>query len=66
MEVAQLLLAGPGGVIENLDEFFSQRLGLPASVVDPIDSLAIEMDDEMSPAQRSGLATVLGLGLREV
>lgn len=66
MEVAQLLLAGAGSAIGNLDEFFSQRLGLPASVIDPVDSLAIEMDEELSPTQRSGLATVLGLGLREV
>ena len=66
MEVAQLLLAGPGSAIGNLDEFFAQRLGLPASVVDPVDSLAIEVDEDLSPAQRSGLATVLGLGLREV
>ena len=65
MEVAQLMLAGPGGAIGNLDEFFSQRLGLPASGGDPVESLAIEMDEEMSPAERSGLATVLGLGLRE-
>lgn len=66
MEVAQLLLAGPGGAISNLDEFFSQRLGLPASVVDPVDSLGIETDEEIEPAQRAGLATVFGLGLREV
>ncbi len=66
MEVAQLLLAGPGGAISNLDEFFSQRLGLPTSVIDPVDSLGIETDEEISPAQRSGLATVFGLGLREV
>ena len=66
MEVAQLLLAGAGSAIGNLDEFFSQRLGLPASVIDPISSLALETDEELSPAQRSGLATVLGLGLREI
>ncbi len=66
MEVAQLLLAGAGSAIGNLDEFFAQRLGLPASVIDPVESLAIEMEEELSPAQRSGLATVLGLGLREV
>ncbi len=66
MEVAQLLLAGPGSAIGNLDEFFSQRLGLPASSVDPVEALAIETEEELSPAQRSGLATVLGLGLREI
>ena len=66
MEVVQLLLSGAGGAIGNLDEFFSQRLGLPTTVIDPVDSLAIETEEELSPTQRSGLATVLGLGLREV
>ncbi|PZO57624.1 MAG: pilus assembly protein PilM [Phormidesmis priestleyi] len=66
MEVAQLLLAGTGSAIGNLDEFFSQRLGLPTSVIDPVDSLAIEVSEEISLSQRPGLATVLGLGLREL
>ncbi|MGB7085719.1 MAG: type IV pilus assembly protein PilM [Phormidesmis sp.] len=66
MEVAQLLLAGPGSAVGNLAEFFSQRLHLPTSVVDPIDALAIEMDDMVDEPQRAGLATVLGLGLREL
>ncbi len=66
MEVAQLLLAGTGSAIGNLDEFFSQRLGLPTSVIDPVTSLAIEVSEEISLAQRPGLATVLGLGLREI
>ena len=66
IEVVQVVLAGPGGSISNLDEFLSQRLGLPTSVIDPVDSLTIEIDKESLPAQRSGLATVFGLGLREV
>ncbi len=66
MEVAQLLLAGPGSAIGQLDEFFAQRLSLPASPIDPIESLSLEVGDEISEAQRPGLATVLGLGLREV
>jgi type IV pilus assembly protein PilM len=64
-EVAQLLLAGPGGAIGQLDEFFSQRLSLPASQVDPVAALSLEMDQEVTSAQRVGLGVVLGLGLRE-
>lgn len=64
-EVAQLLLAGPGGAIGQLDEFFSQRLSLPASQVDPIAALSLEVEQEIPPIQRSGLGVVLGLGLRE-
>ena len=65
MEVAQLLLAGPGGSIGQLDEFFSQRLSLPASQVDPISALSLEVNQELASAQRVGLGVVLGLGLRE-
>jgi type IV pilus assembly protein PilM len=65
MEVAQLLLAGPGGSIGQLDEFFSQRLSLPASQVDPVSALALEVGQELTPVQRVGLGVVLGLGLRE-
>ncbi|MCU0567051.1 MAG: type IV pilus assembly protein PilM [Oculatellaceae cyanobacterium Prado106] len=65
MEVAQLLLAGPGAAIGQLDEFFSQRLSLPATQVDPIAALSLEVAQEIPPAQRAGLGVVLGLGLRE-
>lgn len=66
MEVAQLLLAGPGASIGQLDEFFAQRLSLPASQIDPISALSLELDEEIPEEQRPGLATVIGLGLREV
>jgi type IV pilus assembly protein PilM len=65
LEVAQLLLAGPGGAIGQLDEFFSQRLSLPASQVDPIAAMSLDVDQEIPPVQRPGLGVVLGLGLRE-
>ncbi|MGF1569490.1 MAG: type IV pilus assembly protein PilM [Nodosilinea sp.] len=66
MEVAQLLLAGPGASIGQLDEFLAQRLSLPASQIDPISALSLEIDDDIPEGQRPGLATVIGLGLREV
>ncbi|TVQ09591.1 MAG: type IV pilus assembly protein PilM [Leptolyngbya sp. DLM2.Bin27] len=66
MEVAQLLLAGPGASIGQLDEFLAQRLSLPASQIDPISALSLEVDEDIPDGQRAGLATVIGLGLREV
>ena len=66
IEVAQLLLAGPGGGIGQLDEFFTKRLNLPAMPIDPISSLSLDLNEEISSVQRPGLGTVLGLGLREV
>ena len=66
LEVAQLLLTGPGAAIGQLDDFFMQRLSLPASKVDPIEVLGLETEVEIPPEQRYGLGIVLGLGLREV
>ncbi|MBW4655759.1 MAG: type IV pilus assembly protein PilM [Kaiparowitsia implicata GSE-PSE-MK54-09C] len=65
VEVAQLLLAGPGASIGQLDEFLSQRLSLPVSQVDPVSALSLDMDQEIAEMQRPGLGVVLGLGLRE-
>nr|WP_202924875.1 type IV pilus assembly protein PilM [Myxacorys almedinensis] len=64
LEVAQLLLAGPGAAIGQLDEFFTQRLSLPCSQIDPVAALSLEAA-EISDTARSGLGVVLGLGLRE-
>jgi type IV pilus assembly protein PilM len=65
LELAHILLAGPGGGLTNLNDFFQQRLNLPTSQIDPVAALALEVDGEkITPAQRPGLATVLGLGLR--
>ncbi|MBD2387752.1 type IV pilus assembly protein PilM [Cylindrospermum sp. FACHB-282] len=67
LEVAQILLAGPGGGLQQLDEFFTQRLSLPTTQIDPIGSLSLEVDAEKYPlALRPGLGIVLGLGMREV
>lgn len=66
LEVAQLLLAGPGGGIGQLDEFFTNRLSLPTMQVDPFDALSLEMDEEIPKVVRPGLGIVLGLGLREI
>ncbi len=65
LEVAQLLLAGPGASLGQLDEFLTQRLSLPCSAVDPVAALAIESSQEIPLSARPGLGVVLGLGLRE-
>jgi type IV pilus assembly protein PilM len=65
LEVAQLLLAGPGGGIGQLDEFFTQRLSIPTLQIDPFEALSIETDEEIPQVQKPSLGTALGLGLRE-
>ena len=66
LEVVQLLLAGPGGGLVQLDEYFTNRLSLPTMQIDPIADLSLEMDKDIPAVQRPALGTVLGLGLREV
>jgi type IV pilus assembly protein PilM len=66
LEVAQILLGGPGGGLAQLDEFFTQRLSLPTTQIDPVGALSLEIDESKYPTvQRSGLGIVLGLGMRE-
>ena len=66
LEVAQLILAGPGASIGQIDEFFTQRLNLPAMPVDPIAALSLDIGNTVTPEKRSGLGIALGLGMREV
>ena len=65
LEIAQLLLAGPGAAIGQIDEFFTQRLNLPTMQVDPVVALALETNQNITLDDRSGLGIVLGLGMRE-
>lgn len=65
LEIAQLLLAGPGAAIGDLDEFFNQRLNVPVTLVDPFDALSLEGSSNISTLQRPGLGVILGLGMRE-
>lgn len=66
LEVAQILLAGTGGGLQQLDEFFTQRLGFPTTQIDPIRDLSLQVEAEKyPPVQRPGLGIILGLGMRE-
>ena len=65
LEVVQVLLCGPGGGLGNLSEFFQQKLNIPTAPIDPVASLSLEVDEEkITPMQRPGLGTAIGLGLR--
>jgi type IV pilus assembly protein PilM len=67
LEVAQILLAGPGGGLVKLDEFFQQRVNIPTVQIDPVAALSLEVDEKkITPGQRPGLGIVLGLGMREI
>jgi type IV pilus assembly protein PilM len=66
LKLEQLLLAGPGGGLGQLDLFFTQRLSIPTTQVDPVGGLGLEPTMDIPIGQRPGLGVVLGLGMREV
>jgi type IV pilus assembly protein PilM len=66
LEVVQILLAGPGAGIGQIDEYFTQKLSTPTVTIDPIAALGLEVNEEVPDIQKPGLGTVLGLGMREV
>lgn len=66
LEIAQLLLAGPGAGISQVDEFFTQKLNLPTMKVDPITTLGLDVNQDIAPEYRPGLGIVLGLGMRDI
>ncbi len=65
LEISQVFLSGPGAGISQIDEFFSMRLGYPATLVDPIETLGIQNFEDVPAAQRPSLGIAMGLGLRE-
>lgn len=65
-DVIQLLIVGPGACIGELGEFFSQRLGIAADQVDPMEALSISSDVEIPKQERMGMSIVLGLSVREI
>ena len=65
LEIAQLLLAGPGAGISQVDEFFTQKLNLPTVKIDPIASLGLDLSQDIAPKHRPALGIVLGLSIRE-
>ena len=66
LEIAQLLLAGPGAGITQVDEFFTQKLNLPTMKIDPISTLGLDVSQDIAPEYRPGLGIVLGLGMRDI
>jgi len=65
-DVVQLLIAGPGACIGQLNEFFSQRLGIAAVAVDPLTAVGVTVDGDIPIQERMAMSVALGLSLREV
>uniref|UniRef100_UPI0030843B82 type IV pilus assembly protein PilM n=1 Tax=Petrachloros mirabilis TaxID=2918835 RepID=UPI0030843B82 len=65
LEISQVFVAGTGAGLGQLDEFFAQRLGLPTTIVNPMDAIGVPDFEDVPSAQRPALSVVMGLGLRE-
>jgi type IV pilus assembly protein PilM len=65
-DVVQLLITGPGACIGQLNEFFSQRLGIAANAIDPLTTVGVSVDSDIPVYERMAMSICLGLGLREV
>jgi type IV pilus assembly protein PilM len=62
----QLLITGPGACIGQMNEFFSQRLGIAANAIDPLTTVGVSVDVDIPIHERMAMSVCLGLGLREV
>jgi type IV pilus assembly protein PilM len=65
-DVVQLLITGPGACIGQMNEFFSQRLGIAANAIDPLTTVGVSVDVDIPIHERMAMSVCLGLGLREV
>jgi type IV pilus assembly protein PilM len=65
-DVVQLLITGPGACIGQMNEFFSQRLGIAANAIDPLTTVGVSVDGDIPIHERMAMSVCLGLGLREV
>ncbi len=64
--LSHLLLAGPGATMNQMDQYLSQRLNLPATRLDPVSILALPDNTSVAEESRPSIGTVLGLGLRNL
>lgn len=67
--VRRIVLVGGGAKMHNLDTYFSQNLGVPASIGNPFHSLdvdASQVNQQLVAEQGSALVVALGLAMREI
>jgi type IV pilus assembly protein PilM len=62
--IAQVILAGTGATMNQLDQYLAQRLSLPVERIDPLQVLSLGEDESFPAELRAGVGTALGLGLR--
>ena len=67
--VKRIVLVGGGAKMANLDTYFSQNLGIPASIGNPIESLATDasqVNQHLIQEHGSAFVVALGLAMREI
>jgi Tfp pilus assembly PilM family ATPase len=67
--VKRIVLVGGGANMANLDTYFSQNLGIPTSIGNPIQSLstdASQVNQHLIQEHGSAFVVALGLAMREI
>jgi len=67
--VTRLLLIGGGAKLRNLDAYFTQNLGIPTSLRNPLEHVKLDapqVNPQLVEQQGSAFAVALGLALREL
>jgi len=67
--VKRIVLVGGGAKMANLDTYFSQNLGIPASIGNPLQSLATDasqVNQHLIQEHGSAFVVALGLAMREI
>ena len=63
--VVQILLAGTGATLKEVDVFLSQQLNQTVLPIDPLGNLAVSSGVEITDAARPAVAVAVGLSMRE-
>ncbi|MGK7906027.1 MAG: type IV pilus biogenesis protein PilM [Synechococcus sp.] len=63
--VVQILLAGAGATLGDIDVFMGQQMGQTVILANPLGGVSIPSSIDISEAERPSLGVAVGLGLRE-
>ncbi len=63
--VVQILLAGQGASLKDIDVFLGQQLSQTVSLVDPLNGVSVPQSIDIPEGMRASIGVAVGLGMRE-
>ncbi|MEM6445794.1 MAG: type IV pilus assembly protein PilM [Cyanobacteria bacterium J06642_2] len=63
--VSQILLAGSGTIVRQIDLFFSQQLNLTVQLANPLSGVTLPASVEVPEERQAAVGVAIGLGMRE-